>query len=56
VGLSLGITPRLGLLSRLILIALMFFGRTGGLTLMYAAISDRKAEVFRRPVETINVG
>ena len=55
-GITLGITPSLGFFSHLILIALMFFGRTGGLTLMYAAISDRKAEVFRRPVETINVG
>ena len=56
VGLSLGITPGLSAASRLILILLMFLGRVGGLTLMYAAISDRKAEVSRRPVEKINVG
>ena len=56
VGLTLGITPSLGLFSHTILILLMFLGRVGGLTLMYAAISDRKAEVSRRPVEKINVG
>ena len=56
VGLTLGITPSLGLFSHIILILLMFLGRVGGLTLMHAAISDRKAEVSRRPVEKINVG
>ena len=39
VGLTLGITPTLGIPSQLILILLMFFGRVGGLTLIYAAIS-----------------
>lgn len=34
VGLSLGLTPTLGMVSRLILILLMFFGRVGGLTLI----------------------
>ena len=56
VGLTLGITPSLGLFSHIILILLMFFGRVGGLTLMYAAISSGGAEVARRPVEKINVG
>ena len=56
VGLSLGITPILSPLSRYILLALMFFGRVGGLTLMYAAISSKETEVSRRPVEKITVG
>jgi trk system potassium uptake protein TrkH len=56
VGLTLGITPSLGLFSHIILMLLMFFGRVGGLTLMYAAIFDVKAEVSRRPAEKINVG
>jgi hypothetical protein len=34
----------------------MFLGRVGGLTLMYAALSERTAELARRPVEKINVG
>ncbi len=56
VGLSLGITPSLGLLSRLVLIVLMFTGRVGGLTLMYAAVSSTGTENARYPVETIHVG
>ena len=55
VGLSFGITPSLGLASHLILITLMFFGRVGGLTLMFAAVSSR-VEVAQRPVEKIIVG
>ncbi len=56
VGLSMGITPSLSLASRAVLILLMFFGRTGGLTLMYAVISNRSAEASRCPVEKIIVG
>ena len=39
VGLTLGLTPQLGVLSQSILILLMYFGRVGGLTLIYAAFS-----------------
>ena len=56
VGLTLGITPSLGGLSRAVLILLMFFGRAGGLTIMYAALGSRQAEVSRFPVEKISVG
>ena len=56
VGLSLGITPSVGPVSHLILIVLMFVGRVGGLTLMFAAISSKGVEVSQRPVERINVG
>ena len=56
VGLSLGITPALGPLSRLVLILLMFFGRAGALTLVYAAVSSEGADVSRRPAEKIIVG
>ena len=41
--LTLGITPQLGVLSKGILIALMFLGRVGGLTLVYAAMPGRKS-------------
>ena len=43
VGLSLGVTPTLGAASRLVLIALMYFGRVGGLTLIYAAAGSHGA-------------
>ena len=56
VGLSMGITPALGLFSHIILILLMFFGRVGGLTLIYAAIDVNKSDVSQRPVEKISVG
>lgn len=56
VGLSLGITPQLGRASQLILIALMFFGRAGGLTLIYAALSNTQGSAARLPQERITVG
>ena len=56
VGLTLGITPSLGFVSHLILILLMFFGRVGGLTLMYAAITSKNGDVSQRPVGKISVG
>ncbi len=56
VGLSLGITPGLSAASRLILILLMFLGRVGGLTLIYAAQSVRKTSMSTLPLEKITVG
>lgn len=56
VGLSLGVTPSLGTLSHMILMLLMFAGRVGGLTLIYAALTVKSAEVAELPVEKINVG
>lgn len=56
VGLSLGITPGLGHVSRLLLIGLMFFGRVGGLTLVFAVFSDQESKVSKLPKEKITVG
>ena len=56
VGLSLGITPELNLLSRSVLILLMFFGRVGGLTLIFAALSSAQKKVSKLPQEKITVG
>lgn len=56
VGLSLGLTPELGSLSRIILIGLMFFGRVGGLTLIYAALSGMYKNTAKFPHEKITVG
>ena len=56
VGLSLGLTPTLGTASHLLLIGLMFFGRVGGLTLIYAAISKSRDDAAQYPVEKFNVG
>lgn len=56
VGLTLGLTPQLGTLSQGILILLMFFGRVGGLTLIYAAFSGHDLTCARCPKEMITVG
>lgn len=56
VGLSLGLTPTLGMLSKTILILLMFAGRVGGLTLIFAALSQRSTFESRYPQEKITVG
>ncbi len=55
VGLTLGITPGLSLLSRAILIFLMFFGRVGGLTMVFAAVTYKPAH-WEYPSEDIAVG
>ena len=56
VGLSLGITPSLGTVSHLLLIMLMFFGRVGALTIMFAATSRDGLEVAQCPFAKIHVG
>ncbi len=56
VGLTLGITPNLGLISRLILITLMYLGRVGGLTLVFAALSGSKGNTARLPKEKLTIG
>ena len=56
VGLTLGITPGLGLVSRGVLILLMFFGRVGCLTLVFAAFSGTKYNPAKLPKEKITVG
>ena len=56
VGLTLELTPQLGVLSQSILILLMFFGRVGGLTLIYAAFSGHDLTYARYPQEKITVG
>ena len=56
VGLSLGLTPSLGLVSHMVLILLMFLGRVGGLTFIYAAISGSRNTLSKLPQEKITVG
>lgn len=56
VGLTLGITPQLSLLSRCVLMFLMYFGRVGGLTLIYAALPQRRMRNQRLPLENVSIG
>ena len=56
VGLTLGITPQLHIPSQMVLIMLMYLGRVGGLTLIYAALSGKRAETAKLPLDQIAVG
>ena len=56
VGLTLGITTKISLVSRIILMILMFFGRVGALTLIYAALPTADNTNSRLPLEKISVG
>lgn len=56
VGLTLGITPSLGPVSRLIIIFLMYIGRVGGLTLIFSALTTNQSNMARLPQEKLTVG
>ena len=56
VGLTLGITPGLHIFSQVVLIILMYLGRVGGLTLIYAVFSGRNKGNAKLPLEKITVG
>ncbi len=56
VGLTLGITPGLHVFSQTVLIILMYLGRVGGLTLIYAVFSGRDKGNAKLPLEKITVG
>lgn len=55
-GLTLRLTPLLSTPSRIIIMFLMFFGRLGGLTMIYAALPSGLAEATKMPLEKIIVG
>lgn len=56
VGLTLGITPSLGPVSRMILVFLMYIGRVGGLTLIFSALTTNQSNMARLPQEKLTVG
>ena len=56
VGLSLGYTAGLSAASRLILIFLIYFGRVGGLTVIYAVTVKGTGKVSQFPQERLTVG
>jgi potassium uptake TrkH family protein len=53
VGLSMGITPFLNDISKLLLVMLMFMGRMGILTLLFAIFRKTRTSVYRYPKENI---
>lgn len=56
VGLTLGVTNQLHGVSQLILILLMYFGRVGGLTMVYAVSGGSKRPRHTYPEESIGIG
>ena len=55
VGLTLGLTPGLSTLSHLVLIFLMYCGRVGGLTLIFAVVNTDRTPA-QLPQERVTVG
>ncbi len=53
VGLSLGITPQLKDISKILLVVLMFAGRIGILFLLFAFFTKAKPPVYRYPKENV---
>ena len=56
VGSTLGITPRLGMLSKLLLCVLMIFGRSGTVTVLTAMTRRDRRAASRYPAEEISIG
>ncbi len=56
VGLTLGITPALGIISQIVLMLLMFVGRVGGLTLLYSVLSNGNKNISKLPQGNLAIG
>ena len=56
VGVTVGITAGLSVFSKLVLIVLMYLGRVGGLTLIYAILSNKNRNNAKMPLEKITIG
>lgn len=56
VGVTLGITPSLGMVSKLLLAFLMLCGRVGSITMLLAFSSDKRGTNSRLPLEKVQVG
>lgn len=56
VGLTLGITPHLKIVSKLLLICMMYIGRVGGITLIFAAVAPKNNGNARYPKDQVAVG
>ena len=56
VGLSLGLTPELSAVGRLVVIVLMFVGRLGPLTLAHSLVGDNRGSGVRLPRARMMIG
>ena len=55
VGLSLGVTPEFSYASKCVLIAIMFFGRVGMLTLLISVYHKSRQQSYRYPTEELMI-
>lgn len=53
VGLTLGVTPQLSWFGKLVIMAVMFIGRVGALTLLFAVVTKSETRHYRYPTEDI---
>ncbi|MBQ9729935.1 MAG: Trk family potassium uptake protein [Clostridia bacterium] len=56
VGLSMSLTPTLTVASKLILIALMYLGRVGILTFVFALSQNKQTVEVKKPIDNIMIG
>lgn len=56
VGLTLGVTPGLGMASKMLLAFLMLCGRVGSITMLLAFSSDKRVINSKLPLERVQVG
>jgi len=56
VGLSMGITPSLSHVGKIVIIIVMFIGRVGALSLLLALVREQKEPVVKPPKEGISIG
>lgn len=56
VGLTIGITSQLGVISQCLLALLMLFGRVGSITFLLAFASNRVTSLAKAPAEKIQIG
>jgi trk system potassium uptake protein TrkH len=53
VGLTLGVTPNLSVFGKFVIMAVMFIGRVGALTLLFAVVTKSGGKSYRYPSENI---
>lgn len=56
VGVTVGVTPSLGMASKLLLAFLMICGRVGSVTMLLAFSSEKKVTNSRLPLEQVSIG
>lgn len=56
VGLTMGLTPSIGTVSKIILMLLMFIGRVGGLSFILSFSAEKVKPPIQRPIEKVMIG